>query len=71
MSGLAVAALVLTSVWLGVLTLIVVLVRQIGLLTVRLSVAGHTHLTDDGPEPGSDVPEEVTAALPDLEDQRA
>ena len=41
MSTLASAALILICIWLGVLTLVVVLVvRQIGLLTVRLSVAG-------------------------------
>jgi hypothetical protein len=42
MNGLAVVALVLAGIWLGILTLVVVLlVRQIGLLTVRLSVAGY------------------------------
>ena len=71
MSALAIAALVLVCVWLGVLTLVVVLlVRQIGLLTVRLSVADRALSVDnDGPEVGSSVPEEV--ALPDLEEERA
>ncbi len=66
MSALAIAALVLVCIWLGVLTLVVVLlVRQIGLLTVRLSVAGEaTPLDNDGPEIGSSVPEEVAAVLP-------
>jgi hypothetical protein len=75
MSGLAVAALVLVSIWLGILTLVVVLlVRQIGLLTVRLSVVGQARafsLANDGPEVGSNVPEEVASALPDVEGERA
>ncbi len=67
MCALAIAALVLVCIWLGVLTLVVVLlVRQIGLLTVRLSVAGGaTPLDDDGLEVGSSVPEDVAAVLPD------
>ena len=71
MSALAIAALVLVCIWLGVLTLVVVLlVRQIGLLTVRLSVADRALSVDnDGPEVGSSVPEDV--ALPDLEEERA
>jgi hypothetical protein len=66
MSALAVTALVLVCVWLGALTLVaVLLVRQIGLLTVRLNVASQTlSLDDDGPEVGSDVPEEVASVLP-------
>jgi hypothetical protein len=71
MSTLASAALVLVCIWLGVLTLVVVLlVRQIGLLTVRLSVAGEaaSSVDDDGPEVGSSVPEEVVSVLPDQEE---
>ena len=73
MSALAIAALVLVCIWLGVLTLVVVLlVRQIGLLTVRLSVAGEaTPLDDDGPEVGSSVPEDVEAVLPDQAEEHA
>jgi hypothetical protein len=73
MSAPAVAALVLVCVWLGALTLIVVLlVRQIGLLTVRLNVASQAlSLDDDGPEVGSNVPEEVASVLPGLEGERA
>ena len=73
MSALAVAALVLVCIWLGVLTLVaVLLVRQVGLLTVRLSVAGQAlAVENDGPEVGSDIPEDVTFALPDLEAERA
>lgn len=70
MSALAIAALVLVCIWLGALTLVVVLlVRQIGLLTVRLSIASQTiSLDDDGPEVGSDVPEDVASVLPDHEE---
>jgi hypothetical protein len=73
MSALLIAALVLVSIWLGVLTLVVVLlVRQIGLLTVRLSVASQgLALDNDGPEVGSSLPEAVVSALPNLEEERA
>jgi hypothetical protein len=73
MSALAIAALVLVCIWLGVLTLIVVLlVRQIGLLTVRLSIASQTlSLDDDGPEVGSSLPEDVASVLPDQEEEPA
>ena len=73
MSALTLAALVLVCIWLGVLTLVVVLlVRQIGLLTVRLSVAGEaTSLDDDGPEVGSSVPKDVALELPDHAEEHA
>ncbi len=75
MSTLASAALILVCIWLGVLTLVVVLVvRQIGLLTVRLSVAGGeaaSSVDDDGPEVGSSVPEDVVSVLPDQEENPA
>jgi len=73
MSALAIAALVLVCIWLGVLTLVVVLlVRQVGLLTVRLSVAGEARsLDDDGLEVGSSVPEDVAAVLPDQGEEQA
>ncbi len=73
MSALAIAALVLVCIWLGVLTLVVVLlVRQIGLLTVRLSVAGEaTPLDNDGLEVGSSVPEDVAVVLPDQAEEHA
>jgi hypothetical protein len=73
MSALAIAALVLVCIWLGVLTLVVVLlVRQVGLLTVRLSVAGEAaSLDNDGPEIGSSVPEDVAVVLPDQAEERA
>lgn len=72
MSALAITALVLVCTWLGALTLVVVLlVRQIGLLTVRLSVASQTlSLDDDGPEVGSTLPEDVASILSDLEENR-
>jgi hypothetical protein len=73
MSALAIAALVLVCIWLGVLTLVVVLlVRQVGLLTVRLSVAGEaTSMSNDGPEIGSSVPEDVAVVLPDQAEEQA
>jgi hypothetical protein len=73
MSALAIAALVLACIWLGVLTLVVVLlVRQVGLLTVRLSVAGEAaSLDNDGPEIGSSVPEDVALVLPDQAQEHA
>jgi hypothetical protein len=69
MSALAIVALVLACVWLGVLTFVVVLlVRQVGLLTVRLSMATQAiSLDDDGPEVGSTLPEDVTEVMPDRE----
>lgn len=74
MSGLGVAALVVTAAWLGALTVVVVLVvRQIALVTARLDHAGaeplrvYGGLMDDGPALGSRVPKEVTNELPELE----
>lgn len=63
MNGLAVAALILNTIWLGVLTLLLALaIRQIGILTVRLSMKGETFSVDhDGPKVGSDLPAEVIA----------
>jgi hypothetical protein len=69
MSALAIAALVLVCAWLGVLTLVVMLlVRQVGLLTVRLSIATQAmSLDDDGPEIGSSLPEDVAEVMPEGE----
>ena len=77
MSGLGTVALVVACIWMGVLTLVLVLViRQIALLTVRLSNAGHIPSqqvedgfspADDGPQVGGNAPDEVIAALPELE----
>lgn len=69
MSALAIAALVLVCAWLGILTFVVVLlVRQVGLLTVRLSIATRaTSLDEDGPEVGSSLPEDVAEVMPEKE----
>ncbi|MDQ3863564.1 MAG: hypothetical protein M3317_08710 [Actinomycetota bacterium] len=69
MSTLAIAALVLVCAWLGVLTFVVMLlVRQVGLLSVRLSMATQTtSLDDDGPEIGSSLPEDVAEVMPEGE----
>jgi hypothetical protein len=69
MSALAIAALVLVCLGLGVLTFVVMLlVRQVGLLTVRVSVATQAmSLDDDGPEIGSSLPEDVAEVLPQRE----
>jgi hypothetical protein len=73
MSELATAAFILMGVWLGVLTLVIVLiVRQIGVLTVQLSAAGPSFSVDeDGPEVNSPVPAEVIATLPQVNSERA
>ena len=69
MSALAITALVLVCAWLGVLTFVVVLlVRQVGLLTVRLTMATQTmSLDEDGPEIGSALPEDVAEVMPEEE----
>jgi hypothetical protein len=73
MSTMGTLALVLTSSWLaGVTLLLILVIRQIGLLTVRLdhirseSIVGpHLDVANDGPEVGSGVPEEVLAVVPE------
>ena len=69
MSALAIVALVLVCAWLGVLTFVVMLlVRQVGLLTVRVSTATQAmSLDDDGPEVGSSLPEDVAEVMPQNE----
>ncbi len=69
MSALAIVALVLVCAWLGVLTFVVMLlVRQVGLLTVRVSTATQAmSLDDDGPEVGSSLPEDVAEVVPQNE----
>jgi hypothetical protein len=69
MSSLAIAALVLVCVWLGVLTFVVILlVRQVGLLTIRVSIATRaTSLDEDGPEIGTSLPEDVAEVMPEKE----
>lgn len=73
MSGLGVAAIVVAGIWLGVLTLVAVLVvRQIALLTARLdhvsSLAPPAALSleDEGPKIGSRVEETVLRWVPEL-----
>lgn len=72
MNGLAVAALIFIGVWLAVLTLVMLLViRQIGVLTVQLSRAVPGFSVDkDGPEIGSAIPAEIVAKLPQIDDTR-
>jgi len=69
MSALAIVALVLVCAWLGVLTFVVMLlVRQLGLLTVRVSIATRaTSLDEDGPEIGTSLPEDVAEVMPEKE----
>ena len=78
MSGIATTALVAVSAWLLVLNIIMVLVvRQIALLTLRLATRddvakpmqeSHEHhfdVTNDGPRVGYPVAEETLVALPE------
>ena len=62
---------ILMSVWLGILTLIIVLtLRQIGIMTVQLSMVGPGFSVDtDGPEVGSSVPDTVITTLPQMNDE--
>jgi len=64
-SGLALAALLLVAAWLAVLSLVVILlVRQLSLVTMRLSlVAPHAPADAAGPEVGSAVPQDVSALV--------
>jgi len=69
MNGLTVAAIVVATLWLGILTLLTLLiVRQIGLLTVRLDYARGPAFDPeaDGLAIGTAVPPEARAALPTL-----
>jgi hypothetical protein len=69
-SGLEVLTLVIVGVWLAVLTLVVILiVRQIGLITVRLNLVGPASgFESDGPALGAPIPIEVAATVPDIDD---
>ena len=69
MNNLATVAMILMAAWLVVLTLLLLLsIRQIGILTVRLSMNGERFSVDqDGPEIGSDLPVEVIKIVPDAE----
>lgn len=66
MDGTETIALVFVAAWLGILTLVVVLmIRQIGLLTVRLRLTGSTFdVSADGLGIGEVVPEEISSKLP-------
>lgn len=68
MSGLALSAIVLAALWLGVLTLVMVLVvRQLAILTARFEMAGSRISPGaDGLEVGRQAPVEVLSALPEL-----
>lgn len=69
MSPLSSVVLALFGAWLGLLTLVVVLsLRQIGLLTMRAAVNPERFSTaNDGPTIGSTVPALVASAIPDAE----
>ena len=66
MSGLETAALVAAAIWMGVLSLVVVLlVRQVGLLTVRLDREREEEApVMEGIPLGEALPPDVAAALP-------
>jgi hypothetical protein len=68
MSALQLTALILSGFWLGVLTLaVLLLVRQVSVLTVRLDIAIQQFSpSNDWLAVGAPVPEEVTTALPQL-----
>lgn len=61
-------ALVVASAWMAILTLVVLLlVRQVGLIAARLEESGTMFsLADDGLPIGSKVPDEAVLLLPDL-----
>lgn len=68
MSNFEIAAMVLAGLWLGALTLVVLLlVRQLGLVTLRLDMVGGAATPPaDGPEIGSEIPPDVIGSLPQL-----
>lgn len=70
MTGLETFAVAAAAVWLALLSLVLVLVvRQLGILTVRLDATSPvTARSDDGPEIGSDLPQEAAAVLADVRD---
>jgi hypothetical protein len=65
MSGLEQGALILVGIWLAAITLALVLVvRQIGLLTVRLSIAvPHYDMDQSGPDVGTELPAKVMQTI--------
>lgn len=70
MSDLELVVLVLVATWLGVLTLVTLLVvRQIGLITLRLDLAHQPgSLPADGLDIGTEIPAPVAEDLPELAD---
>lgn len=68
MTDLQTIALALVALWLGAITLVVVLlVRQLGLVTLRLDIGGGAPVPlADGPDIGEVVPEAVVARVPQL-----
>lgn len=70
MSGLEIGAVVGAAVWLGVLTLALVLVvRQVALVTARVDLASPgpiMGLPDDGPAIGASLPDAVVREIPQL-----
>jgi hypothetical protein len=67
-TGIEVVALSVAAAWLGLLTIVTLLVvRQIGLITLRLDVVDQPGLAPgDGLDIGLEVPEEATQHLPQL-----
>ena len=68
MSVLTTAAFIMVAVWLGILTLVIILtIRQIGIMTVQLSMAGPGFSVEkDGPEIGTPIPDDIIAILPQM-----
>jgi hypothetical protein len=70
MTSIEVAAVVLVAAWLSVLTLLVLLlVRQLGLIGVRLAAQGTA--PDQSLPIGTPLPAAVTGVLPELADELA
>lgn len=75
MSKFELVALVAASIWLGVITIVLLMmIRQISLLTLRISrtsqavpiVEDDFSIADDGPQVDSAIPNEATTILPEL-----
>lgn len=73
MTGLAIVGLILMGIWVGVLTLAMLLViRQLGVLTLQLSRGAPGFSIDtDGLEIGSSIPVGVVDRLPQIDSGRA
>jgi hypothetical protein len=69
MNNLVVVAIIVMTAWLVILSVLLLLsIRQIGILTVRLSMDGERFSLDkDGPEIGSNLPAEVIKIVPEVE----